>query len=47
VQDVRLSLNGRPLSVGDHFSDHNIGNGSTIQCSLRRAPLRRRLLLRL
>ena len=46
VLDLRLTHKGRPLLAGDHFSDHNIKHGSTIECTLRRSPMRRRLLLR-
>jgi hypothetical protein len=47
VLDLRLTHKGRPLLAGDHFSDHNIKHGSTIECTLRRSPMRRRMLLRL
>ena len=47
VLDLRLTHKGRPLLAGDHFSDHNIKHGSTIECTLRRPFMRRRMLLRL
>ncbi|GAB7327139.1 hypothetical protein MBLNU13_g11055t1 [Cladosporium sp. NU13] len=46
VLDLRLTHKGRPLLAGDHFSDHNIVHGSTIECTFRRPPMRRRMLLR-
>lgn len=46
VLDLRFTHKGKPLLASDHFSDHNIVDGSTIQCFLRAPRLRRRMLLR-
>ena len=46
VLDLRFTQKGKPLLASDHFSDHNIVDGSTIQCFLRAPRLRRRMLLR-
>ncbi|KAM0710889.1 hypothetical protein Q7P35_001627 [Cladosporium inversicolor] len=45
VLDLRFTRKGKPLLASDHFSDHNIVDGSTIKYFLRAPRLRRRMLL--